>query len=330
MLHVALIGGGYIGDCHIAAYQKMNRELVRVTAVVDANPKSGQAVAEKAGCRWYPTLEEAVEHQLVDVVDICVPTFLHEMFTVKAANMGKHVLCEKPAALSLESFDRMVDACRKNGVRYMTAQVVRFLPVYAETARRIGELGSIHMLSEKRLCQHPTWTSWHRDPEKSGGGLIDLNTHDIDYIYSLFGMPSGIASVGWKTPEGCWNHVSQVLRWADKQAVCETSLEMTGDFPFTEELRITGDGGTLHYRSTAGVNIKEEEAVSSFLYFPVNSGPQSLETEMYDAFQVMIEAFLRAVEQNTPVPVPPEDTRNVMRILEASRRSLETGETVRL
>lgn len=332
MISVAIIGGGYIGDCHVAAYGKMDTSFVKVSAVVDANPKAGQAMAEKAGCKWYPTLEEAVQTEDVDVVDICVPTFLHDMFAIKAAQMGKHVLCEKPVTLSLEQFDRMEQACRENGVKFMTAQVVRYMPVFAEAARRMqaGQLGDVHMLSEKRLCQHPLWTSWHRDPAKSGGGLFDLNTHDIDFIYSLFGLPQSISSVGWKNETGCWNHVAQVLRWEDKQAVCETSLEMTGDFPFTEELRITGDAGTLDYKSSAGVNIKDGQAIRSFVHYPVGNVPEEVETGEYDPFQVMIEGFLRAVAEDTAVPIPPSQTRDVVRILEASQKSLETGKTVYL
>ena len=330
MLHVAVIGGGYIGDCHLSAYGNMAPEVAKVTAVVDANPDAGQKMADKAGCKWYASLEDAIVEQPVDVVDICVPTFLHELFTVKAAGLGKHVLCEKPVTLSLASFDRMTAACQANGVRFMTAQVVRFMPVYVEAARRIRELGQIHMLSEKRLCQHPLWTSWHRDPAKSGGGLFDLNTHDIDYIYSLFGLPESVTSVGWKSATGCWNHVSQLLRWKDRQAVCETSMEMTGDFPFTTELCVVGDQGTVSYHSSAGVNIKEAQAVESFVCYPVGGAPEAPAVPEYDAFQVMIEAFLYAIETRGPMPIPPEQTRDVVRILEASQASLESGKTVYL
>lgn len=313
MLRVAVVGGGYIGDCHIAAYQKLAPSFVKVSAIVEANPQAGQKAAEKAGCAYYETLEQAVSVEEIDVVDICLPTFLHDVFAVKAAEMGKHVLCEKPVTLSLEQFDRMDRACKDNGVKFMTGQVVRFTPEFVETARRLkeGQLGKLHMLSEKRLCQHPGWTKWHADPAKSGGGLFDLNTHDIDFIYSLFGLPESVSAVGWKNATGCWNHVASVLRWSDKQAVCETSLEMTGDFPFTQELRVSGDNGTLSFSATAGVNIKDAETVGSFMYYPVGQAGEKISVAQYDPFQAMIEAFLRAVADDTPVPIPPEQTRDV-------------------
>lgn len=332
MLHAAMIGGGYIGDCHIAAYQALDPALVTLSAIIDANPQAGKKAAEKAGCRYFETLEQAIAECPVDVVDICVPTFLHEQFAVKAAQAGKHVLCEKPVTLTLESFDRMHTACKENGVKFMTGQIVRFTPEYVEFAARLkaGQLGRLHLLSAKRLCQHPAWTAWHKDPGKSGGGLFDLNTHDIDYIYSLFGLPESVSAVGWKSETGCWNQVATLLRWQDKQAVCETSLEMTGDFPFSVEVRATGDQGTLHYHATAGVNIKDAQTMGSFMHYPTGGAPQAVEVAQYDAFHREIEAFLLAVANDREVPIPPEETRDVLRILIATKEALETGAVVKL
>lgn len=332
MLHIAMIGGGYIGDCHISAYNALDPDFAVLCAIIDANPVSGKKAAEKAGCRYFETLEQAIEACPIDVVDICVPTFLHEMFTLKAAALGKHVLCEKPVTLSLESFDRMHTACKQNGVKFMTGQIVRFTPEFREFAERIcsGQLGNIHMLSERRLCQHPAWTTWHRDPVKSGGGLFDLNTHDIDFIYSMFGLPESVSAVGWKNDTGCWNHVTTLLHWKDKQAVCETSLEMIGDFPFSAGVRATGDGGTLDYNTTAGVNIKDAKSTGTLMYYPADGIPQEVPVAQYDPFCREIESFLLAVKNDTAVPIPPEQTRDVLRILLATKESLETGKTVSL
>lgn len=332
MLNVVIIGSGYIGDCHISAYQALDPSIVCLRAVVDANPVSGKKAAEKAGCCYFETLEQAIAACPIDVVDICVPTFLHEMFTLKAASLGKHVLCEKPVTLTLESFDRMYNACRENGVKFMTGQIVRFTPEFMEFSNCIkeGHLGNIHMLSEKRLCQHPAWTSWHRDPQKSGGGLFDLNTHDIDFIYSMFGLPESVSAVGWQNESGCWNHVTTLLRWKDKQAVCETSLEMIGDYPFSVGVRATGDGGTLDYHATAGVNIKDADTLGSFMYYPTGAAPKEVSVAQYDPFRREIEEFLLAVKNDTPVPIPPEQTRDVLRILLATKEALETGTAIDL
>lgn len=333
MLSVAIVGGGYIGRCHMSAYQAMDPQFVRVSAVVDANAEAGAAFAAQLDCPAYTTLEEAVAQQPVDVVDICLPTFLHDTFAIRAARLGKHVLCEKPATLSLEQFDAMAAACRENRVKFMVAQVVRFMPEFALTASMLREqaLGPLHFISEKRLSQPPAWTRWHTDPAKSGGGLFDLNIHDIDYLYSLFGMPERLYAAGWQSGTGCWNHVATTLHWpSGLQALCETSLEMTGDFPFSVELRATGDAGTLHFTSRAGSNIREAEAVSQLCYYPAAGPAQQFAASDGDPFRTEIEGFLQAVAQDAPVPVPPAQSREVLQITLAIRRSLETGAVVHL
>ena len=332
MLNVVMIGCGYIGDCHIAAYNALPDNLAKLVAIVDMNAAVGQQAARNANCRWFATLEEAAQQFRLDVVDICVPTFLHEMFTLKAAAMGCHVFCEKPATLSVESFDRMEKACFDAKVKFMTGQVVRFGAVGRKVRELIdnGTVGPIHMYSEKRLSQHPAWTTWHRTPSKSGGGLYDLNTHDIDFIYSLFGLPDTVSAVGWKSQTGCWNHVVTTMQWPHMQAVCETSLEMTGEYPFTVGMRAVGDQGSFEYLSTAGANIKEQKAVSNFIFYPTGGHPEEVVLPEDNSFLREIGGFLRAIIEDTAVPIPPAQTRDVLRILAATKTALEERRMVSL
>ena len=331
MIRVALIGSGYIADCHINAFQNEKvKNIGKIVAVV-GHPGSGMKAAARVGCRFFETLEEAETEVGFDAVDICTPTFTHEEYTVKAANMGKHVFCEKPLALSVEAFDRMYDACKKNNVKFMAAQVLRYMSDFTRIADviRAGTLGRIHMYSSKRLSQHPAWSTWQRDPEKSGGGLYDINVHDIDLAYSVFGMPKSVYAVGWKSPSGCWNHVATSLKWEDVQAVCECSLEMTGDFPFTAEIIVTGDKGSIDFISKAGANIKGERRISSRLY-PAGSEGEDFKAPDNDGFADEIRVFLEAVINDTEPPVRPEESREVLKIIVAAHKSLETDQVIEL
>jgi UDP-N-acetylglucosamine 3-dehydrogenase len=330
LLNVALIGGGYISQNHIAAYNRMDD--VQVVAVICRGKEHGEATCKqvKGDCRHFTSIPEAMAERHIDMVDICTPSFLHESYVIEAANAGLHVLCEKPVAFDLESFDRMYNACKKNKVYFMVAQVSRWWPEFMTVKDYIDskKLGGLHMIYEKRICQHPTWSTWHRDPSKSGGGLYDLNIHDIDYLYTLFGMPKNVYAVGWQSPTGCWNHVVSSFTWADGvKAVCEGSSEMTGPFPFSIELRATGDEGTLNYAMTAGLNINDGEHGSNLCWYPAGSEePQQIDVEQTDMFYSEIRAFTDAVKNGTEVPVKPEDSRKVLEIVLAIKKSLETGE----
>ena len=90
--------------------------------------KQGKDLAEFAGCDWYNDGESMLNTVDIDIVDICLPTFLHEQYVLLAAGHKKHVICEKPVTLSLESLDRMIAATKAAGVEFAVGQVVRFWP----------------------------------------------------------------------------------------------------------------------------------------------------------------------------------------------------------
>ena len=94
MVNVAVIGAGFMGRTHVTAYKAMPN--AKVTAVCDLNEKQGKDLAEFAGCDWYNDGESMLNTADIDVVDICLPTFLHEQYVLLAAGHKKHVICEKP------------------------------------------------------------------------------------------------------------------------------------------------------------------------------------------------------------------------------------------
>lgn len=327
MLNCVLIGAGYIAQNHVDALLK-NKD-VKVVGVVCRTADHATPFIEKIGegCKHYPTLEDACKDNKVDFVDICVPTNLHEEYTVKAAELGCHVLCEKPVTFTVESFDRMVAACEKANVKFMVAQVVRFMgePNKIHDMIQEGKLGDIHFYYEKRLCQHPAWSTWHRNVNVSGGGLYDLNIHDIDNLYWDFGMPATVYATGWKSSTDCWNHVATTLTWANGvKAVCETSLEMTGNFPFSVEMRGTGDKGTFQYFLNAGANLNDAGVEQKFTWYPAGEeGCESVAAAEMDGFAGEVDAFVDAVINDKEVPIKTADVRNVLQIILATKKSLE-------
>ena len=216
----------------------------------------------------------------------------------------------------------------------MVAQVARWWPEFMTIKAYLdeGKLGDLHMIYEKRICQHPTWATWHRDPAKSGGGLYDLNIHDIDFLYSVFGKPETVYASGWKSPTGCWNHVCTSLTWKNGvKAVVETSIEMTGNWPFSIEFRATGDKGTLNYALTAGLNINDGERGSNMCWYPAGDEKvYPIEVEQTDMFEGEITEFFAAIRENREASVTHAQNRGVLEIVEATTRSLESNVVVQL
>lgn len=332
MFKVAVVGSGYIAQNHFAALQAI--EDAKLVAVVARNAEKGEKLAQENGAQFFRSLKDAKKATGMNAVIICTPTHLHEQFVVEAALLGCHVLCEKPITFTVESFDRMVAVCEAAGVHFMVAQVARWWPEFITIKDYIdsGKLGNVHMIYEKRLAQHPNWATWHRDPSKSGGGLYDINVHDIDYMYSIFGRPETVYCTGWKSSTGCWNHVCTSLTWKrGVKAVVETSLEMTGNWPFSIEVRATGDQGTIHYTMSAGFNLNDEADSNSKLnWYPVSGAAECIHVQQSDMFESEAREFFSAIRENHGTSVTLEENRGVLEILEASIQSLENNVVVKL
>ena len=332
MLHAGMIGSGFIGQQHANAYKAL--DSVHLAAIADVNEVAGRKAAQENGCVYYADVEEMLKREALDFVDVCVPSFLHHSFVSLAARYGKHVLCEKPFALTSEACGHMIDECRAAGVKLMVAQCERWTaPVKAiyELLKR-GDIGRIHLAVMTRLAQHPDWTTWHRNPDKSGGGLFDLQVHDIDLLVSMFGEVQSVSAIGWKSDSGCWNHVSAELTFANgAKAVSEGSEEMINGYPFTLGMRITGDNGGAEYRYCGGYNIESSEsAETSFVVYHAGRQPEILALNEGGEYAEEISAFARAIELEIPVPIAPEESMYVIRVTEAIKRALETGSHVQL
>ena len=94
MVKIAIVGAGFMGDTHATAYENMENAVLM--AVCDQNAEKGKALAEKFHCAHYADFNEMIAACELDMIDICLPTFLHEQFVIQAANAGKHIICEKP------------------------------------------------------------------------------------------------------------------------------------------------------------------------------------------------------------------------------------------
>src|SRR5690606_15158750 len=112
--------------------------------------------------------EEMLKRKDIDVVDICLPTYLHEEYITKAALAGKHIICEKPLALSSHAVKRMMEVVEEANVQLFVGHVLRFWPEYRAIKSYISSnVEKVKIVHAKRLGQLPTWRDWFQYPEKS-------------------------------------------------------------------------------------------------------------------------------------------------------------------
>ena len=185
-MKVGVVGAGFIGAIHLDAYAKMPE--VEVVGVADARPETVTAGAAIVGAHAYPSYEELVAAEDVDIVDVCLPTAYHRQLALKAAREGKHVILEKPIARTLEDAEAIIEAFSTSSSthqRLFVGHVVRFFPEYQRIKAMVdaGDLGTLGVVRTSRRSPFLTgWNDWYADLRISGGMLLDLLIHDFDFL----------------------------------------------------------------------------------------------------------------------------------------------------
>ncbi|HIE50378.1 MAG TPA: Gfo/Idh/MocA family oxidoreductase [Armatimonadetes bacterium] len=180
-LRVAVIGCGNISRAHLNGWLAYPR--AEVVYCVDIDEPRAREKAETVGCRWHTDYRAVLDE--VDAVDICTPPHLHAEMTIEAARRGKHVLCEKVMALTLEEAEAMIQATEEAGVVFMVAFVLRYRPEFQKlhqicTSGRLGRIFQAYCQTSMFLG---TVAPWRTDPEKFPmGAFLSHGCHYVDQL----------------------------------------------------------------------------------------------------------------------------------------------------
>lgn len=194
MIRVGLVGIGAMGNVHYKAYKNVSD--AKVVAVADVRTEMAKEKIGDDDVKLYTSMEEMMASEELDMIDICLPSYMHQEASIKALEKGYHVLCEKPMSISSKDTQSMIDAAKKSGKKFMIAHVVRFMKPYEYLKSIVdsGELGKVVHIDMRRGSTIPgnSWENWMQDIKKSGGTPIDLSIHDIDFVQYVFGEPKEV------------------------------------------------------------------------------------------------------------------------------------------
>ena len=333
MVRFGILGAGFMGHAHIDGLLANGPKGVEYTTVCDIDKKKCDAFAAQYGLKALYDFDEMLNDEGIDVIDLCLPSSMHEAFTVKTANAKKHILVEKPIAFTLEAAKNMYAAARENEVKLMVAHPLRFWPEYVKIKELVdnGTIGNVISVSAQRLGQAPDWAAWYRDPNISGETLFNLTIHDIDYVHHLFGKPASVYSAGTKDEYECYNDVMNIFKFKNgTNVLVDGSMSMTPGYPFTMYIRLLGDKGTIEFSYKAGVNIGAG-AIASLKLFIEGQGASDIEFEPCDAYGAEVQYFADCVrDDKEPELVSEESVLTVLRSLIKAKESLNTGEVYEL
>lgn len=243
MLTVGLIGVGGISGAHIPAWDGM--EDAKLVALCDIRPEQMEKYPDK---HHYERFDDMLDQESLDILDICLPTYLHAEYAEKAMQRGIHVLCEKPVSLNTVDIPRLTETAAKHQVKFMVAQVLRFWPEYERIkdlyeSRQYGRLLSGSM---SRLGCYPAWSwdGWMMDERRSGLVPFDLHIHDLDFLVYAFGTPKN--ATRFRAKEKTQDYVSVVYEFDGSFVTADASwYSFPCPFPHGVPFSVRGSGGCL-------------------------------------------------------------------------------------
>jgi UDP-N-acetylglucosamine 3-dehydrogenase len=333
MLNVAVLGSGFMGATHARAFAKLPN--VKVVGVSSRSQEKAKKLAYEVGAESFEDSLELARLDGVDAVSVTLPTNLHGHFTVAALEAGKHVFVEKPMELTIQACNEMIRAAKANDRVLMVAHVLRFWPEYVALAREVesGRLGKPLSAIARRLSTRPTWGDWFDNPEWTGGAVHDMQVHDLDALNWLFGRPRSVYARGQQGPKGGWDHVLATVDYGGVNSFAEGSVMMPESYPFTMSLWVLCERGSVEFSFRAGGTGVETGTAggSSLVVYESGKVPRPIEAAGGDAYEQEVAYFAECAGQNRkPENATGEQGKLAVEVALAARRSLETGEVVKL
>jgi predicted dehydrogenase len=244
MIKVGLIGCGFMGTMHANCYK--NIDGVELVAVADLRREKAEELAN--GGEIYADGMDLIANADVDVIDICLPTYLHAEYAIKAMEKVKYLFVEKPVALTNEQAANMQEKAKETGCQVQVGQVIRFWDEYVELKKIIdsGKYGKVLNANCRRISPRPTWgwNNWLLTTALSGGAAQDLHIHDTDFVLSIFGEPQKFTSV--KNIIGEPNsYINTVMQYEDFVVGVEGTWDLPESHPFEATFRVVFEKATV-------------------------------------------------------------------------------------
>ena len=321
---VAVIGAGRISEAHLKSIQNLS-DRIDLVAIVDVDEKAAHDKAEAFQARaYYTKLSDALVDRRVDAFVICVPHYLHSTIACEVLKSGKHVLIEKPLALSVGEADIMIKAAEQSNVVLMVAQSRRFYKAVLDSKKLLPQIGlpfNVTATWNVHVSEPPAL--WWRDPKKVGEGLVvDLNgAHLLDYVlWIIDSKPSEVYAISYQN-NSTWKGPDEALiavKFEDGR-FASTHLSFN-TIPEINEKVIQGKNGTIVVKRDQEILLNGELVITHEEQMDYLKGGENFVRQM-DEF---IDAI---VYEKTPL-TSAKSNRRVVQVLEAANRSIRENKSV--
>ena len=321
---VGVVGAGGISRAHLPGLLEQSGRLV-IHSMVGADALAAE-VRDRSDVpvEVVSTLAELLAK--VDVVDVVTPTFSHHDVVAAALEAGRHVLSEKPLALTVAEARELVELAERKALVLFPAHVVRYFPEYLtlKTAVDSGELGELAVLRFVRSGAFPR-VPWFADPRLSGGIIVDQMIHDLDQARWIAGEVTSVSAVHTRREVAGRPHEAAYVLLRHRSGAISQCSGIWGPphLAFTTEFSASGDDGVLQHSSRAERPRIEDLEVGG----PADGFLPAVDPGE-DPYALEIRDFLAVVRGGGPGRVTARDGMEAVRIARAATESVATGQPV--
>jgi predicted dehydrogenase len=306
----------------------LDGDLTKVGGDINANDPVRLDMTQIKGTR---ELSDLLNNPEIDLIDICTPTLQHPEMFAAALRAGKHVICEKPLARNSKFAREMLEASRAaeaKGLFAMPAMCLRFWPEWAWLKQAIANntYGKVLSARFRRVAEPPHWGQKHfAQGASSGGALLDLHIHDVDFAQYCFGKPKRVFATGYSKYTGAVDHVVAQLEVAGGAIVhAEGSWAMTPGFGFNMSYTVNFQHATADYDIA-------RPAESVLKLFRPGQPAESVKCPGADGYVQELQHIFAAIQTGVPPSVVTmADGLAAIEICEAEEQSIQSRSVVTL
>lgn len=340
-----VIGAGGIAYRRTIPEGIIKAKNAQLTAVIDVDEKRTQEIADEYKVKGYSSEEALLNDQEVAAVYVATPVHLHCQQVIQAARAGKHVLCEKAMALTIEDCQEMIDVCRENKVRLGLGFMMRF-HAYHQKARELvreGALGKPVLGRAQLSCWYPDLEgAWRQDPELGGGGpLIDMGSHCIDLLEFIFDSRVKEVSCFADTLVHSYpveDSAAVLLRFDNGAQGIVDSCFSIPDASSKNRLELYGTRGSLLAEGTVGQGeageltayLEKEDKGYDAQQGRTLSREEKLASVPVNMYQAEIEHFSKCIQENKEPAISGEEGLWSQKVIRACYESSRTGRSIKL
>jgi predicted dehydrogenase len=301
--------------------------IVEMHGLASRRPEHARIWAAKLSIpKWYGSYQELLDDPEIDAVFIPLPNHLHEEWIKKAADAGKHILCEKPLTLTAAQAQAAIAHCKKAGVKLMEAFMYKFHPQWrrAQELSSVGEIGKLRFVHTFFCYSNSNPRDIRNNPEMGGGALYDIGCYAISAARFLFQKePVRVLCVLTRDPDFKTDILtSGILDFGEERATFSVSTQTFNH----QQVVLLGSNGRI--RIQLPFNMYPD--VPAELFVTTGIGTRCIKTGPCDQYRAEFEEFAQAVINDTEPPVPPADAVNNMKVIDALFKSAESGEWINL